>query len=378
MIERILGPYALHSRLGKGGMGEVHRAVDKRTSRLVAVKLLSPSLAEDGALVARFAQEQAVLASLDHPNIVKSLSPLEQHAGTWCFAMEYVPSINLQMLIRGVGRLSPENAASVAAQVLDALSFAHAKGIVHRDVKPGNLLVDRAGRVHVTDFGLARAEDLTRLTMSGQVMGTPDYMSPEQADGRAPDPRSDLYSLGIVLWEALHGETPFHGNHPLAVLRAHAEAPVPASPYVVPPLEAILRRALAKDPAERFADAREMRQAVLAAFPGVDLRPVEVSGFPLEALTADTTPDLPPMRNIGSIATLVALLLLAGLGAWVWLGTAKRVAPIPGRPAKVWVAGKANAGEVVEIKGGVVRFRGQDGKDASWPIDQVDRIEYAK
>ena len=377
MNDRTLGPYTLHSRLGKGGMGEVYRAVDKRTSRLVAVKLLSPSLAGEGALVARFAQEQAVLAALDHPNIVKALSPLEQHDGTWCFAMEYIPSINLAMLIRGMGRLSAENTACVAAQVLSALSFAHGKGIIHRDIKPGNLLVDRDGRVHVTDFGLARSEDLTRLTMSGQVMGTPEYMSPEQAEGTSPDPRSDLYSLGVVLYEALHGEVPFKGNHPLAVLKMHAEAPLPTSVHVTPAFEPILARALAKTSEGRYVDAAAMREAVLAAYPGAESRSLDVTGFPLEAVTAETAPELPRLRNMGVIATILTLVFLGGLGAWVWLGTTKRTPPKPPtRSAVVIVDGKEHDGEVVEIRDERILFREKDGREQAWEIDQVERITY--
>ena len=377
MNERTLGPYTLHSRLGKGGMGEVYRAVDKRTSRLVALKLLSPSFAGDEALVARFAQEQAVHAALDHPNIVKALSPIEQHEGTWCFAMEYIPSINLAMLIRGMGRLSAENTACIAAQVLSALSFAHAKGIIHRDIKPGNLLVDRDGRVHVTDFGLARAEDLTRLTMSGQVMGTAEYMSPEQAEGTEPDPRGDLYSFGVVLYEALHGEVPFRGNHPLAVLKMHAEAPLPTSAHVTPAFEPILARAMAKTPEGRYADAAAMRQAVVAAYPGAESRMLDVTGFPLEALTAETAPDVPRVRNLGVVATVVTVVFLLGLGAWVWLGTTKHSPPKAAtRSAVVVVEGKEYDGEVVEIHDDRILFRGKDGTEQAWEIGQVEKITY--
>ncbi len=368
-----LGPYRLEALLGKGGMGEVHRAVDRRTGRPVALKLLPADLARDAERVARFLQEQAALAAIDHPNIVRPLSPVEQFGEVWCFAMELIPSVNLATLLRHRGRLSPPEAAFLALQTLSALGATHARGIVHRDIKPSNLLLDFRGGVHVTDFGLARAGDATRLTLTGQMLGTPEYMSPEQADGKDPDVRSDVYAVGCVLYESLAGRPPFRTSHPLATLRMHLDASVPLIPDLPAALQPVLDRALAKDPAARFQTAREMSAAVRDAVPEAEAASIRVEPFLARDGSAETVCDPPARRRTGGLLLGVVLVVAAG-GVWYFLRPSPTVPPR--RMAIVQVEGIQYRGDIGEIRAGQLQLREPGGIVRYWPVAAIERITY--
>jgi serine/threonine-protein kinase len=258
--------YELGTPIGRGGMADVYLAHDRLLDRRVAVKVLAPSFASDADNVERFRREAQSAARLNHPNIVAVYDWGEQN-GTPFIVMEYVPGQTLRDLINSYGRLNPTEAVPIAAAIADALEFAHAHGVVHRDVKPGNVLVEPDGQVKVADFGIARAETGDDLTKTGAVLGTATYFSPEQAQGFALDGRSDVYAMGVVLYEMLTGVAPFTGASPVSVAYKHVrEDPTPPS-SVVPGLPGALDRivltAMAKDVTRRYQSAADLRADLL-------------------------------------------------------------------------------------------------------------------
>jgi eukaryotic-like serine/threonine-protein kinase len=261
------GRYRLVELLGQGGMATIYRATDAQLGREVAVKVLHPEYGRDPAFVARFKQEAQSAASLSHPNIVGVYDFGTDADGPY-IVMELVDGEDVATLLARNGPLPPRQAARLAAEVAHALAAAHARGIVHRDVKPGNVLVSSDGRVKVTDFGIARAWADARLTLPGVTLGSVHYFSPEQALGEQATEASDIYSLGIVLYELLSGRRPWEGDSAAAVAMARISAPPPlvsaVRPNVPPVLEEIDRRALNPDPAARFASAAEMAAALEA------------------------------------------------------------------------------------------------------------------
>ena len=256
--------YQLRNQIARGGMTDVFLGQDTLLSRPVAIKRLFPEFATDPSFVERFRREATAAANLNHPNIV-AVYDWGSAEGTYYIVMEYIEGNSLAELLRSGGPLAPDRAAGIAMDMAEALGFAHSNGVIHRDVKPGNVLLSPDGQVKVTDFGIAivafgGAE--SNLTQTGAVMGTATYFSPEQAQGKPLDHRSDLYSLGIVLYEMLCGRPPFTGDTSVAVAYKHVQQPVPtpSSLGVVLPesLEAIAMKLLAKNPAERYPTAKDL------------------------------------------------------------------------------------------------------------------------
>ena len=272
------GRYELDGIVGRGGMAEVFRARDIRLDRIVAVKTLRDDLARDQTFQARFRREAQSAASLNHPSIVAVYDTGEDmlgHTPVPYIVMEYVDGRTLRDLLRDDRRLLPERAAEITDGVLRALDYSHRNGIVHRDIKPGNVMLTRGGEVKVMDFGIARAVSDAQATMTqtAQVIGTAQYLSPEQARGERVDARSDLYSAGCLLYELLTGRPPFTGDSPVAIAYQHVrENPIPPS-QVDPELPAwadsIVLKAMAKDPAARYQSAGEMRNDLQRALSGV-------------------------------------------------------------------------------------------------------------
>src|SRR5688500_17081852 len=261
------GRYRVLNRLGSGGMADVYCAEDTQLGRRVALKLLYRRFAEDEEFVERFRREPSSAAGLQHPNIVGVFDRGEWD-GTYYIAMEFLDGRTLKQLVREHGAMPPELATDITIQVLRAAKFAHKRGVVHRDIKPHNVILDEEGRAKVTDFGIARA-GASDMTETGSIMGTAQYLSPEQAQGQPVSPRSDLYSIGVMLYELLTGRVPFDAESPVTIALKHvSEEPAPPSqlnPAVSPALDGVVLRALEKEPAHRFADADEFAGALLDA-----------------------------------------------------------------------------------------------------------------
>ncbi|HTB70540.1 MAG TPA: Stk1 family PASTA domain-containing Ser/Thr kinase [Solirubrobacteraceae bacterium] len=259
------GRYRVISRVGSGGMADVYLAEDQLLGRQVAVKLLHHHFAEDQEFVERFKREASSAAGLSHQNIV-GIFDRGEWEGTYYIAMEYVAGRSLKTVVREQGPLDPAQAIDVVVQILRAARFAHRRGVIHRDLKPHNVIIDEEGRARVTDFGIARA-GASDMTLTGSIMGTAQYLSPEQAQGHVVSGSSDLYSIGVILYELLTGAVPFDGETAVAIafkqVSAQARPPSEVNPAVPPGLDAVVLRALAKDPAQRYADADEFIAALI-------------------------------------------------------------------------------------------------------------------
>src|SRR5436309_927052 len=253
------GRYRVISRIGSGGMADVYLAEDSLLGRQVAVKLLHHHFAEDQEFVERFKREASSAAALSHPNIV-GIFDRGEWQGTYYIAMEYVAGRSLKLIVREQGALAPGAAIDTVVQILRAARFAHRRGVIHRDLKPHNVILDEEDRARVTDFGIARA-GASDMTLTGSIMGTAQYLSPEQAQGYAVSAASDIYSVGVILYELVTGAVPFEGETAVAIafkqVSAQPRPPSELNPAVPASLDAVVLRALAKDPAMRFTDADE-------------------------------------------------------------------------------------------------------------------------
>jgi serine/threonine protein kinase len=263
---RILaGRYRILKEIGKGRFGTVYRGEDTKLGTPVAVKELDPLWCRDPKAMARFTREAKVAARLNHPNIVRVHDIFEEE-GTYFLVMDYIVGESLKELLAEGKPLPLEQVVDIVRQVASALDYAHEQGVIHRDLKPSNIIIEKGtGRIFITDFGLAKVPGEPGLSSTGEVIGSPEYMAPEQAKGR-PDHRSDIYSLGVLLFEMCTGRVPFTGEEPLAVLHAHAEEPVPSARKLNRALpermEGVIRRALAKHPVDRYQRAGELARAL--------------------------------------------------------------------------------------------------------------------
>jgi serine/threonine-protein kinase len=328
--------YRATEKIGSGGMADVYKAVDDVLGRTVAVKVLHPRYASDPNFVARFRQEAQAAANLSHPNIV-NMYDWGRDGETYYIVMEYVNGTDLKTLVAQRGPLDPMKAAEYAQQVCAALGVAHGYDIIHRDIKPHNIVLTPDGTIKVMDFGIARAGNST-MTQTGSVLGTAQYISPEQAQGKPLGPGSDLYSLGVTLYEMVTGKLPFDADTPVATALAQVnEDPIPprqVRPSIPPALEAVIMRAMRKSPAERYGSAAEMRddlKRVLAGQPAVGgayggasiddhtsvLPAVEATSVPRSGVAGPQIRPVPARRNPWPWIALAAVLLLVGLGvAW--------------------------------------------------------------
>ena len=344
----IEGRYQVVTRIAAGGMGEVYRAHDAVLGREVAVKVLHHQFAGDRGFVDRFRREARAAAILNHPNVV-GVYDWGSTDGTYYMVMEYVPGLNLRTLLSEYHRLEPAQVVEVVVPVLAALDHAHGHGIVHRDVKPENILIARDGVVKVADFGLARAYADAHVSQAeGTVTGTVQYLAPEQVQGKPADPRTDLYALGVVMFELLTGSPPYGGETSVAIAYQHLSGRVPAPSSAVPGLpEALDRSVLAateKDRERRPPSARALRDLVARAGPGIPAAP-RVRELAAQIPPADTVPrerattvTIPRRRSPRArrarlarlVAAVLAVLAVVGVGAWAaWVYAIPHYTTVP-------------------------------------------------
>ncbi len=317
--ERLVGSrvldFQLTAVLGAGGMSVVYRGVHRVTGQEVAVKVLPPELAIHDELKARFVEEARLLALLEHVNIV-TLNNFTEQGGRLCLIMQFVEGKTFESRVQEHKRLPWQEVVRVGVEVAKALEHAHKQGIIHRDIKPSNILVRSDGTVKVTDFGIAKMVGQSNLTSTGQTMGTVRYMSPEQVRGKPLDARSDLYSLGVTLFEGLVGKTPFDGDNQFAIMEQHLNKKPPSlaslGVRVPAPVEAVLRRTLEKKAEDRHLDATALREA-------------------LETLARGETPSLPKLKAPGLRRYLVGAIALVVLGAAIGVGV-HSFSPEPAAP----------------------------------------------
>ncbi len=263
-----IGGYRIEALAGRGGMGLVYRARQRRPDRTVAIKVIAPELASDPAFRARFEQESATAAEIEHPNVIP-VYEVGEDDGLLFISMRFVQGVDLGRLLAQSGRLDPERAAHLVSQTADALDAAHAQGLVHRDVKPGNILVASGDHVYLTDFGLTkRTTDSRGMTQTGMFVGTVDYIAPEQVEGRRVDARADVYALGCVTYELLSGNVPFPRDSDIAKIFAHVSDPPPRLTGVPEPLADAVEKAMAKRPEDRYVSAGDFGRAVSAGAEG--------------------------------------------------------------------------------------------------------------
>jgi len=357
LVGKTLGKYRLVEELGWGGMAVVYRGYDTVLRRDVAVKVMLPHLARDKDFVRRFRREAETAAQLAHPNIVP-VHDVGQEDGYHYFVMAYLSGKTLSHIIAALGALPPAQVIAIARQIAAALDYAHGCGLVHRDIKPANIMVDEGGQAVLTDFGIVRAVEGTQLTATGMTLGTPEYMAPEQASGEKTTAASDIYSLGIVVYEMLAGQAPFHATTPIAVMMKHINDPPPPlsrkNPAIPAAVEQVVSWALRKEPAQRPASASQFVAALQEAMAGTwrGISPLAAPAGPMALAPTQAWPQPaapPPAGARRGLLPIARRGTWAAFPMWAWvligvvlLGAAVTAAaanwPKPGAPRPPLVA----------------------------------------
>jgi serine/threonine-protein kinase len=384
------GRYELDGVVGRGGMAEVYRARDIRLDRVVAVKTLREDLARDQTFQARFRREAQSAASLNHPSIVAVYDTGEDNTGGShipYIVMEFVDGRTLRDLLRDDRRLLPERALEITDGVLRALDYSHRSGIVHRDIKPGNVMLTRGHQVKVMDFGIARAVSDAQATMTqtAQVIGTAQYLSPEQARGERVDARSDVYSTGCLLYELLTGRPPFLGDSPVAIAYQHVrENPIPPSrvdPEVPQWADAIVLRAMAKDPRDRYQSAAEMRTDIQRALQGMPVAAPRTSAYgaptqrvgPSTAMAGMPTGAIDDYRYGDQDDGYPPDRRNRRLTMWLWIAGAALVLAVVGGVAYAILGGGSSGTAVPQVNNLTVQQAEQDIAKAGLKSTVVDQ-----
>ncbi|MCU0284836.1 MAG: protein kinase [Acidobacteria bacterium] len=320
--------YKIIGKLGAGGMATVYKAHELSLNRIVALKVLSPRLSEDADFIKRFHREAQAAAQLNHPNIVH-IYAIGEEEGFHYFAMEYLKGKPLSAVKKEVGIMSPGQSLSIIRQVADALGEAHKAGLVHRDIKPCNIMVDENGKAKVTDFGIAFIADAkTKLTQEGSIIGTPEYLSPEQCEGKNVDARSDIYSLGVTLYEILTGKTPYEADTPVSMLMKIVRGNFPpigqVNPAVPEPVQKIVEKMMQTNPQNRYTNTEELLKAIeevekVVTIPGIPVEATAVVKQPEPGPAASIEPhfeDKKKNNSLMSALTVAAILILLIGGAF--------------------------------------------------------------
>src|SRR5574341_203746 len=390
---KLLNRYELQGRLGRGGMGDVYRGLDTTLDRTIAIKVLHPHLADEAGFRERFEREAKTMAALKHPNIVQVYDfGFDQEQGVYCLVMEFLPSMTLEARMMEL-RDKPLEQRLEAVKLLfgplvSAVDYAHQRGMVHRDIKPGNVLINERGEPVLADFGLARLISAERLTISGAATGTPAYMSPEQGMGQGGDGRSDIYSLGIILYEMIAGMTPYSADTPFGLIMAHVNDPLPELSAKVPNvpsmLESVLLRALAKRPDDRYQTAGEMWADLVAVLEGKEVTiktPPVPSNRTTVIMAIQQQVKQRPYLLWGTLAALVIIFAIA-------LYTANRQdnpgsgdgGEIPSMASKdeTEIPSMASGGEgdIPSMAGPTEIFDDFSDPDSGWQTRQSDSVSY--
>lgn len=331
------GRYQIIEELGRGGMGSVYRALDRTLNEEVALKLIKPEVGSDARTLERFRNELKLARRISHRHVGRMHELLEEH-GRHFITMEYVPGEDLKSLIRRVKQLAPATAVNVAREIAEGLAEAHRLGIVHRDLKPSNIMIDKEGSARIMDFGIARGAAGEGITGEGMIIGTPEYMSPEQAGGKEVDRRSDIYSLGAILYEMLTGRAPFEGETPFSVALKHKSEPPPdprkLNPQIPANLGRIVLKCLEKDPAKRFQTAEEILSDLAGAAQAFPTS--ERSIPPKKPLTSREITVKFGMRKV--VVSLLIIVAAAALAVVLWRALGGRKGPsIPSGPPSLAV-----------------------------------------
>lgn len=327
--------YRVIEKVGGGGMADVYKAEDIELGRVVALKILHKQFATDEGFLERFRREARAAAKLNHPNIV-SIYDVGQEDGVYFIVMEYVKGVTLKKLIQKDAPMSTEKVVHIGMQIAKAMEFAHEHEIIHRDIKPQNVIITDTGEIKVTDFGIARAGSTSTMTRTGAILGTAHYISPEQAQGSVVGPTTDIYSLGVVLYEMATGELPFRGENPVAVALKHInDTPLPPRQVfagVPESLEAVILKAMAKDPSSRYRSAEALRDDLKRVIEGLPVKVMGMGAMPVGGDPSDMTRQMPavggrpatrptarparkPKKGLIAAIIAVAALLLIGGGA---------------------------------------------------------------
>jgi serine/threonine protein kinase len=335
-----LSNYKVVGKLGKGGMATVYKAHELSLNRVVALKVLSQQLSEDTGYIKRFEREAQAAAQLNHPNIVQVYA-IGEEQGVHYFAMEYIKGQSLAQIKQEEGILAPGKATPIIRQVADALAEAHKAGLVHRDIKPSNIMIDAAGRPKVTDFGIAYVSQAnTKLTRDGSIIGTPEYLSPEQCEGKTVDQRSDIYSLGVTFYEILSGKTPYEADTPVSMLMKIVKGEFPplneVNPNVPKPLQTVVEKMMQKDVQKRYQDMGEvindLQKAESELLGAAAKEPATMSYQEIEAQQSVPVPHQ-GNRWAAIIVAAVIVILMGGAFAAKMLYFDKKSADSPSTPA---------------------------------------------
>lgn len=316
--------YTILGKVAQGAMGHIYRGRHATLEREVAIKFMDPGLVSDATCMERFLREARILASINHPNIVNVFDLGTTAEGQPYMVMEFVSGISLADRLRQ-GPIELPDVGRIVSQLLSALSTLHTAKIVHRDIKPSNVMLAEGRTPKLLDFGIARATSLASMTNMGKTIGTPNYMSPEQAQGKPVGPASDLYSLGVVLYELLMGIPPFRADNPLSVLMMHIESPIPTLPTSIPSrIRTVVARAMEKSPSRRYSSAEEMLQAVQQAFSEDVNHKTSPFGFKTKSgeVSAFRLPSVPKVSK----GPFAAVLCFVSIGGWFVLD---RTATLP-------------------------------------------------